>query len=41
MNSMLLVALSFAALVAVGCASSSEKGSASTGVLRHVVLLKF
>jgi len=41
MNSMLLVALSFGALVAVGCASSSEKGSASTGVLRHVVLLKF
>ena len=41
MNSMLLVVLSFAALLAVGCASSPEKGSASTGLLRHVVLLKF
>jgi hypothetical protein len=41
MNTTLIVALSFAALVAVGCAASSEKGSASSGVLRHVVLLKF
>ena len=41
MNTTLLVALSFTALIVVGCAAGAEKGSSSPGVLRHVVLLKF
>jgi len=40
MNSTMLVALSFAALVLVGCAAGGEKAP-SAGVLRHVVLFKF
>ena len=40
MKNPLALALSFLALVAVGCAAGAEKSS-SAGVLRHVVLLKF
>lgn len=39
MNTTLLVALSFAALAVVGCAASDK--ASQSGVLRHVVLLKF
>jgi len=42
MNTTLIVALSFAALIAVGCAAGSEKAAAAPpGVLRHVVMFKF
>ncbi|MBV8880165.1 MAG: Dabb family protein [Planctomycetaceae bacterium] len=39
MNTTLLVALSFAAVLVAGCASTNKAGS--PGVLRHVVLFKF